>query len=263
MAARIRPFGLNLAFLDVAVRVARVARKFAGNLGIGGLAKYVMRAPLRRFASGPYRLSSPYARYSVWVRPRTSDIYVFDQIFAKREYRCLDGIPEPLLIIDCGANVGYSAAYFLSRYPRARLMAIEPDSANFEALTRNTENYGSRVCRLNCAVWSHATRLVLSEGTLGDYEEWGRTVREAKVGETATIEAVEIGSLIEPGTLVKMDVEGAEEVLFASPPSWLSRVSAIVIEVHSRHGERLVSSALRSAGFALSQCEELLVGIKI
>jgi len=41
------------------------------------------------------------------------------------------------LIIDAGANVGYSSVYFLSNFPNCRVIAIEPDGDNFASLQKN------------------------------------------------------------------------------------------------------------------------------
>ena len=57
--------------------------------------------------------------YPVYARRGSSDLAVFHQIFVSHEYRCLAGLTNPKLILDCGANVGYSAAYFLSRFQAA------------------------------------------------------------------------------------------------------------------------------------------------
>src|SRR5437867_4128173 len=45
----------------------------------------------------------------VYARHGTSDILAFSQVFAERQYSCIDDVAEPKLIIDCGANVGYSS----------------------------------------------------------------------------------------------------------------------------------------------------------
>ena len=55
---------------------------------------------------------------------------VFDQIFIHQEYSCLQELKEPSLVLDLGANVGFSAAYFLSFFPRACVVAVEPDAGN-------------------------------------------------------------------------------------------------------------------------------------
>ena len=78
----------------------------------------------------PYLLRSRYAEFPLKCRPKTTDIRVFRQIYVSREYRCLDEVRDAGLIIDCGANVGYSSAYFLTRFPKSYLIAIEPDPGN-------------------------------------------------------------------------------------------------------------------------------------
>src|SRR6266849_2034454 len=108
----------------------------------------------------PYALRARRAEAPVWVRPASSDLMVFDQIFVEREYRGLDDVTEADFIIDCGANVGYSSVYLLSRFPKARLVAIEPERTNFEALRRNMAAFGDRVTCLHAGVWSHPAGVV-------------------------------------------------------------------------------------------------------
>lgn len=62
--------------------------------------------------------------YPLQVRLRgSSDLDAFDQIFNFQEYLCLQELEEPNLILDLGANVGFSSAYFLSVFPKARVGA--------------------------------------------------------------------------------------------------------------------------------------------
>src|SRR5437763_12648309 len=80
------------------------------------LAKY---AVLDRFSNGsrrePVWMRSRYASHPLGGRVHTSDGKVFYQVFARLEYSCVDERKDVKLIIDCGANVRYSSAYFLSR----------------------------------------------------------------------------------------------------------------------------------------------------
>jgi hypothetical protein len=41
------------------------------------------------------------------------------------------------LILDCGANIGASVAWFSVRYPKAHIVAVEPAPENFALLSRN------------------------------------------------------------------------------------------------------------------------------
>ena len=188
---------------------------------------------------------------------------MFYQIFAHREYRCLDHVQNPKLIIDCGANVGYSAAYFLSRFPGANLIAIEPDRSNYEALRDNLRPYANWEA-INSGVWVKSTGLVMSESGSGSGEEWGRQVREAGPGETAQMTAVNIGDLIgnQRVGILKIDIEGAEDLIFQSPAPWLSQTENVTIEIHSQWGAREIPNILSSYGFSVSKCDEVLVGTR-
>jgi hypothetical protein len=81
-------------------------------LGLRGALVYWMR----RRVIGPARGSRQFtlrardAKHPLRCRAGSSDLYVFRQIFVEREYGCLDNIDDARLVVDCGANVGYSAA---------------------------------------------------------------------------------------------------------------------------------------------------------
>lgn len=183
-------------------------------------------------------LHTELARHELQCRPGTSDLNVFHQVFVEREYSCLDDLKDVAFILDCGANVGYSAAYLLSRFPDSHLMAIEPDPDNFEMLRINLAPYGESATLLRSAVWSHAGGLALSRGPYRDGLEWARQVRECQAGESPDVHAVDIGGIVRqvPGgrvSILKMDIEGAEGVVFGyNYESWIDSVDTIVIELH-------------------------------
>jgi FkbM family methyltransferase len=220
----------------------------------------------RRLRSGPpYALYSRYARHPMRCRPNTSDVDVFQQIFGFREYRCLDEVHDASLIVDCGANVGYSTAYFLSRYPQAKVIAVEPDPENFAVLAANVTPYGARCCAIRSAVWSSKAGLVMCEEPFGDGREWARTVRPSRAGETPLMTAVDIGTLLDESgmdriSILKIDIEGSEAQLFsANYERWLHRVDNLVIELHGERCRRIFADAIKHAGFTVSECDELTV----
>ena len=137
--------------LKQALRIGRGLR----NMGFLQSVAYKMHRVRTRFLreARPYTLRSRYAKYPLYCRPRTTDVQVFSQIFVGREYRCLDDIRHAEFIVDCGANVGYSSAYFMSAYEDAHVIAIEPDPGNFDALVRNLQPFGDRVQAIRSAVW--------------------------------------------------------------------------------------------------------------
>jgi FkbM family methyltransferase len=213
----------------------------------------------------PYTLYSKYANFPLKCRPNTSDIDVFHQIFMWREYRAIDDIFGADLIIDCGANVGFSSAYFLSRFPKAYLIAIEPDQQNFSLLETNLAPYSTRYHAICSAIWSHQVGLVLSEVPFGDGREWARTVRETRGGEKSTMTAVDIGTLLKDAgydriSLLKIDIEGAESVVFSSNyESWIEKVDNLVIELHGIKSRSIFRKAIANVNFSLSHYNELTI----
>jgi FkbM family methyltransferase len=228
---------------------------------------YYHRCVKTRF---PYRLVSKCARHSLLCRPQTSDQSVFDQIFVERGYRCIDDISDVTLVIDCGANAGYSSAYFLSRFPNSYVVAIEPDQENYLMAAKNLEPYQGRVRLLHSAIWSHPASLKIVESKYRDGREWSRQVRECGPEEVPLFTATDIGSILKESkqdriSILKMDIEGAEGVVFSSPTckSWIDKVETIAIELHddSSFGKcsEIFFSVVTKKEFDISRCGELTV----
>lgn len=162
-----------------------------------------------------------------------SDIATFDEVIVDR---CYD-LPfelAPTTIIDAGANIGLTAAYFAVTYPDATIVTIEPDPSNFELLQHNVAPYAN-VHPVRAAVWT-------SSGTvrLGDPRNGPRGFRVDDAAprgfDVDAVTLVEIMDRFGMDTvdLLKIDVEGAEVELFADPSAWIDRVGAIAIELHDR-----------------------------
>ncbi len=221
----------------------------------------------RAAGQAPFVLTAKSARHPLLCRAHSTDIAVFRQIFVQRDYACLDPLREAALVVDCGANVGYSSAYFLSRFPRADLVAVEPDAGNFALLERNLAPYGPAVRTLRAAVWPHPASLVMAEGAYRGGGEWARQVRERREGDGPGFPGVDVGGLLaasghERISLLKVDIEGAEGVVFGPGcAAWLDRVDNLVIELHddSSFGDcsAIFGAAIAGAGFAVSQHGEL------
>ena len=218
--------------------------------------------------------------HPLFLRPATSDYLVFKQIFVAREYAPVHEFSPPELIVDCGANVGYASAYFLSCFPSARLIALEPDPENYETCCKNLEPYGSKVTILQKAVWSRPARLTLLHfGKLGDGGECGVQVFE-KTGEdfpkhvhrginppipVGEVDALDIDGIFELGgkrpiDILKLDVEKAELVIFNdSNLSWISKVKNIVIELHNDEASKRFFRAMEPYTYERLRSGELTI----
>ena len=177
------------------------------------------------------------------IRGQESDLPVFRDVVIGGELDIDFGF-EPGIIIDCGANVGVTTAVFANRFPNAQVVAVEPSSKNLQILRRNVECY-SNVRIIPAAVWSHKTLLKIVNP---DAEAWAYRCEPADPGDRQAFEAVGVDDILDglevkAGVLVKLDIEGAEENLFATTPDWLRRVQAVLVETHGDQAQSLVMAA--------------------
>jgi FkbM family methyltransferase len=185
------------------------------------------------------------------------------EIFEHGEYRFACDRDDPT-ILDCGSHIGLSVAWFKRRFPRARIVAFEPDPGNFRLLQANVAANGLEgVELLNLAV--AATR-----GTarfFGDFEaaapmasahslraDWGTQRSDQWV----LVNTVPLTDYITgPIDYLKLDVEGMETDVMQSIEHQLHLVRAIGLEFHGTGGqaraeERKLVRLLRGSGFEVS-----------
>ena len=215
-----------------------------------------------------WRVRPRQVRYPLKMRLRgSSDLDVFQQIFVSEEYACLLDLKEPSLVLDLGANVGFSSAFFLNVFPYARVVALEPDERNHLLGKANLLPYGDRALILCGAVWSKPSTLQLVRGVFGDGREWATKVEELAEGEVSSggVRAWDVGSLIDMGgggpvDLLKVDIEGAELSVFGeSAALWLDRVRNICIELHGRDCEETFFAAIKDFDYELQHSGELTI----
>jgi FkbM family methyltransferase len=229
------------------------------NLGVTSLVRLQWQKKFGR--SDMLRLTSKSLFHPVVARKNTSDIAVFHQIFVEREYECLDGVKQASLIIDCGANVGYSSAYFLSRYPNAAVISIEPDPDNFAMLKLNLAPYGSRCRVIQAAIWPREEPLRLKKSNSAG-SEWASSVEAGTTNNAEMLQAITIPALLK-GTsfkrvsVLKMDIEGAEVQLLDDDTSWIDLADNIVIELHSDEARQKFLKEVNARAFRISTNREL------
>ena len=170
---------------------------------------------------------------SVLVRLGTSDINVFVHVFRWGEYG-YEFAESPRVIVDAGAYTGLSTAYFAIRYPAARIIAIEPDEANFELLLRNTAGFAN-VQAVRAALWVENGSVALADP---GYGPWALRLA-GPAGDGTTVPAITMDDVLrdyqlDTIDLLKVDIEGSEKELFAAADSWIGRVDAICLELHDR-----------------------------
>ena len=197
---------------------------------------------------------SMYAR----VGAGQTDLQTLLSIWANDRY-CPLTVVDGTTIIDAGANVGYSAVWFASRFPRSQVIAIEPDAENVRLLRKNVADF-TNVTVVHAAVGatSGTTSLVDPGRGAWGYRTW--VGDEAVPGQAVTVResvrVVSIGDVLDEfGVrsvgLVKIDIEGAELEVFERAAAWVDRADAVMVELHDRFrpGCRAAFEAA-TAGFA-------------
>lgn len=244
-------------------------RKLVAAFGLREAVGNLMGRRIGRLQHSLRGLHPPQLMHPVWAREDSSDLAVFAQIFDDAEYACIEGMTNSGLILDCGANVGYFSALCLSSFPGCSVIAVEPDAGNFAMLERNLSCYGNRVRLVHGGVWSHPAGLAISDSKYRDGREWTRQVHECRPDENPDIEGINIATLLEKSgqqriSILKIDVEGAEAVIFsANYQSWIGQVDAIVIELHddSQFGNasQVFDAAIQGRGFNVSQSGQITI----
>ncbi len=184
---------------------------------------------------------SPHIGHSVYFRLNTTDVSIYWQIFVNREYDFPVG-EQPALIVDAGANVGYSAIYYARRFPDSKIIALEPEPSNFQVLLKNVASYPN-VIPLQKALWHTAEKLTFFAPPAGRAGAQKDGFHVALGGEpkssTFEVECTTIPDILSDFCanrvdILKIDVEGAEKEIFAHATDWIADVDVIIAEMHDR-----------------------------
>jgi FkbM family methyltransferase len=171
------------------------------------------------------------------IRSGTTDLKCLEKVFLSEEYRPpFDSSPR--VIVDAGANVGMATLYFANKFPDAQIIAIEPESSNFDILRRNCADL-AKVTLMQAALWPNHRDLEIADC---DVSKWEFRVgdRHGRSSDGETVAAVTVADLLaqidtERIDLLKIDIEGSELELFAAgADQWLHRIHIIAIELHDR-----------------------------
>ena len=161
---------------------------------------------------------------------------------------------EPV-ILDCGANIGISVLNYKRQYPKAKIIAFEPDPQIAPVLRRNLEVNSARDVRvIEAAVWTGAGEADLfCEGADGSK----LISRHECKSNSVTVATVNLADFISEGTdLIKMDIEGAEFHVVPALGERLRAVRNMIIECHVNNDEVApfgqLLQGLASAGFNVS-----------
>lgn len=176
------------------------------------------------------------------IRPLDSDLFVIAQVLGHREYEIGRAGNDALnrlsqlwrqqgftpVIVDAGANVGYSSIFLRDQYPDAIVMAVEPDLQAYEMLMSNCAGL-DRIAPVRGALWSQDGEVALVNNAS---PSWARAVADGGGVPSITLKSL-LGRLPKTRLLMlKMDIEGAELEAMRDSGDLLRDVPCIVVEPH-------------------------------
>ncbi|MBW9112232.1 FkbM family methyltransferase [Rhizobium cauense] len=191
------------------------------------------------------RIRLPEVEGDVFLRPRSTDWGVLNQVFVEQEYAIrspahaealfrhyqatIDAGDTPV-IIDCGANSGLASIWYSHVFPEAIVVAVEPEPENYSVLCRNAGNR-LNIRPLQAGISDQKGRITLHNPGHG---HWSWQTVENATGEVETVTIPDLLSAIPRGKLliVKIDIEGSEVNLFRSNTAWANETPLIVFESH-------------------------------
>jgi FkbM family methyltransferase len=213
----------------------------------------------RQKSSLEYRLDGG---ISVILRGNSTDEKVFEEVFIQQTYAPFAKVARrfaPMVLIDLGANIGLSVIALDRELRPVRIVAVEPDGANFSALRENLRRAGllgrctavrafagaergyaelvdsgngAWGMRMGAPTGSGIPVLPLEDVILMAAEHGtGLMAAERGTDVIATGEGERAGRQIK--VVLKCDIEGAELHLFEQLRRWEDRVDYIILELHT------------------------------
>lgn len=170
----------------------------------------------------------------MWLRPGTADQKVYDEIFVEREYQV--DLLDARFIVDAGAHIGCASLFLNQLFPQARIIALEPDAANFELLKRNVAHLEA-VVPVRGALWSHSTRVAIRNPHKAT---WSYRVGEST--DSSAVPSYSVRDVMEQFglsriDLLKMDIEGSEVEALHDARDWIDGIGVLIVETHDRWRE--------------------------
>ena len=192
-------------------------------------------------------LGRPLARYTgrfrmrdstvLLLRPHSMDLGIFHEIWDHERYTAgsISVVARHGTIVDIGAHIGLFSLFASKVLQANRIISVEPDSANFELLSKNiSANHVENASLVKAAIAGESgeKRIYNTSSNTGGHSLYARGVSSIAVWTVSLTELFKASNISEC-SLLKMDCEGAEmEILENAPDKLLRNVSAISLEYH-------------------------------
>jgi FkbM family methyltransferase len=147
-------------------------------------------------------------------------------------------------VLDIGANIGQSASFYRQAFPNALIYSFEPLPAVYKELDKWAQRQDGKARALNLALGNHTGPMAIKQhvdfspsssflkSTPHTTALFPQTTRQQSVQvNMARLDDVAKDLEIEPGILIKMDVQGFEDRVIEGGKAVFSQAIACIIEV--------------------------------
>ena len=202
-----------------------------------------------------YRTRAPGDPDAITLRLGTSDFHVLKEVCITDLYGfalpSLGAVRPPIrTVLDLGANIGLTVRLWARLFPGCAIVAVEPDRENLELCLANAKHVDASVHGIRSFAGG-SSRVASLDRSL---DAWAYRMADATTGEDATPvrtvpEIMDMAGLGDSTIdLLKCDIEGSEAEVFRGGPPWLTRVGAILAEVHGSYTAEALARDVRAAG---------------
>ena len=232
-------------------------------LGINASIQLIRSLPSKSRSQGNrqeqlFRFKSANLQHTFCIRRGTSDTIEAFYTVVRQAYGKYLPSQTPEFILDAGANIGTTSAWFLSRFPDSRIVAVEPDSSNFALLQMNCAPFESRVSLVQAAVWPTPANFSLRVGCDHNAVRVDESADGRCPGVTVPMLMEQFG--FPRIDFFKCDIEGAERELFSvDSDRWLRQTRFIVVETHGSDCLDAVLEATSKHGFTYRRFRDLRI----
>lgn len=203
------------------------------------------------------------------IRPGTSDAQVLWDTFHEKYHLPPKDLRSGSVIVDLGANVGFTVAHFCHLYPKSKIIAVEMDKENFNLAKKNTSFCGEKCTLIHAAVWIKPGQVAYSGDDAWGFHVSNNNPEGKKIAPARTLDEIFQTYKIEIVDYLKMDIEGAEANILNGSMDWARKVKMMKVELHPDFNSNATyercSKILEKNGFQCykdSQYEKCLVAVK-
>lgn len=185
----------------------------------------------------------------LYIRTYSGDYDIFYEVFWEKVYNIPQGfLKEPQVIIDLGANVGFTSLFYALNYPDALIIGIEPERNNFQQAQINTRSFKNIMLK-NVAISDENKKISLTDSDLSYNFRISNSTSGIGELEAITVDELIVLYNISRIDLIKIDIEGEEKNILKNNNHWLSKVDNIIIELHNPYTSEDLERDLLPYGF--------------